>query len=89
MADQLPLSTGDDHPRRYPRTRIALAHYDNTWEARAVEHNADMAAWTAADRAALNLVREAFFLDTADRNNRDQAMAAQLDWLREWVAEDD
>lgn len=68
------------------RTRAALAHYDATSEARAIEHNADMAAWAAAEKAAINEVRRAFHADTADRNRLDQAMSAQLDWLREWVA---
>jgi hypothetical protein len=90
MTDQLPLFTGEDRPRRFPRTRVALAHYDATYEARCFEHNAlSLEAFMAVDKAALDLVREAFFLDTADRNRRDQAMGAQLDWLREWVAQDD
>lgn len=87
--NQLPLFTGEDRPRRFPRTRVALAHYDATSEARCFEFNASLDIFLAADKAALDIVREAFFLDTADRNRRDQAMGAQLDWLREWVAQDD
>lgn len=67
-------------------TRIALAEYDATFEARAIKHNADTTAWDAAEKSARDAVREAFAKDTADRNTREQAMQAQLSWIREWVA---
>jgi hypothetical protein len=70
----------------FSRTRAALAHYDATYEVRAIEHNDDMAAWAAAERAALDEVRRAFCADTCDRNRLDQAMGAQIDWLREWAS---
>jgi hypothetical protein len=69
------------------RTREALAEYDHTkpdrdqkWDK--IETSADVNACVAADDAALTKVREAFALDTADRNSRDNAMIATLDFIR-------
>ena len=69
------------------RTRAALAEYDQAkphrdkaWDN--VETSADVNACVAAEEAALTKVREAFALDTADRNSRDNAMIATLDFIR-------
>ena len=69
-----------------PRTRAALAHYDATYEERAITHNADMTAWAAAEKAVLDDVRRALFEETSDRNRLGTVMAVPLPILREIVA---
>lgn len=72
---------------RFARTREALVKYDGGEEAReacwsAIETDADLLACDRMDKAALDEVREAFALDTADCNSRDQAMIAGLRFMR-------
>jgi hypothetical protein len=69
------------------RTREALAEYDQAkphrdkaWDK--AETSADVNACVAADAAALTKVREAFALDTADRNSHDNVMITTLDFIR-------
>ena len=69
-----------------PRTRAALAHYDATYEARAIEHNADLTAWAAAEKAVLDDVRRVLFEETSDRNRLGTVMAVPLLILREIAA---
>lgn len=69
-----------DEPLNLLRTRDALAAYDAGWEQRASRDT-----YKAEEAAALLAVREAFAADTADRNTREQAMQAQLEWIREWA----
>lgn len=71
-------------PADFTRTRAAIAAYDAGWERRAM---LPTAAHQAAEADALRAVREAFAADTADRNTRDQAMQAQLSWIREWATQ--
>ena len=69
------------------RTREALAEYDQAkpqrdkaWEN--VECDQDVYLLMSAEEFALKQVREAFALDTTDRNSRDNAMIATLDFIR-------
>lgn len=70
----------------FSHARAALARYDATWEERAIAHNADMAAWRAADKAAADEVRRAFFEATSDRNRLDTVMSVSVESLRKWIA---
>jgi len=78
-------------PLNLTRTRAALAAYEvsqsrraDNW-ARAATRRA-VARCGAADAAALAFVREAFYLDTSDRNTREQAFTADLWFIRELCA---
>ena len=71
-------------PVDFTRTRAAIAAYDAGWERRAM---LPTAAHQAAEVEAQRPVREAFAADTADRNTREQAMQAQLQWIREWATQ--
>lgn len=74
------------------RTRAALSVYDGGQHTRNEQWNrcrtnADVGRAQAADREAADLVREAFALDTADRNARENAYLIHPDspWLRQLV----
>ena len=79
-------------PLNLDRTRTALAEYDvgtpmrlEAWgEALTI---AQMEACQTADHNALVAVREAFALDSADRNSRERAMLIDVATLRRWCAE--
>lgn len=43
-------------------------------------------AWLEAEREALQLVQEAFFADTSDRNSRDHCRLVDIKWLRSLCA---
>lgn len=45
-----------------------------------VECNADVDAWQAAEKAAGDLVREAYYAATSDRNSRDTVMQCLTPW---------
>lgn len=73
--------------RTFEHTRKALEHYDFTAPTRAmswdyVECADDVMACEAADKEALDLVREAFYLDTHDINSKDNCMRVDIDFMR-------
>lgn len=74
------------------RTKAALAVYDGGKSEREAlldraESNEDVWAWVAMEKAAADLVREAFAADSAHVNSRDRAFLVHPDdpWLRRLV----
>jgi hypothetical protein len=68
--------------------KAALKEYDSSKPARTkawddAKTDADVDAADAADTAALNKVREAFYTVTRDRNSRDSCMRVPLDFMRQ------
>jgi len=73
------------------RTAHALAEYDALWAAERKllatgSYDEAEEASKRTDAAELN-AKEAFALDTADRNSRDRAMLIDMNTLRCWIAE--
>lgn len=71
-------------------TRRALAEYDRTGPERDARWanamtNEDVFAAERADLVAINAVREAFYLDTTDRNNFDTCMCIAVSHARQTV----
>ena len=63
----------------------ALDHFYATKSKRdamldAVQNDADMDKWDAVDKVAIDLVREAFYVATSDRNSRDTVMLNLSVW---------
>lgn len=76
-----------------PNTRRALAVYDKV-QADVVgpafasaQTDVDVRRAVALDEQSVAAVREAFVIDTADRNSPDNARLADIAWLRKRVAE--
>lgn len=61
-----------------------LAQREHNW--RAVETNEDVFACQHADEVALNLVREAFYEVTKDRNSHSSAMCIGIHFARKVAA---
>lgn len=73
--------------RVFENTRKALQEFDETAAQRAqawsvVETNDEVGACEVADNAALNKVREAYYLDTKDINSKDNCMRVDLEFMR-------
>lgn len=71
----------------FDNTKVALIEYDagaairaQKWNA--VESDQDVDDCELADHEALCKVREAFFLDTASYNRRDNVMQLPIDFMR-------
>lgn len=78
-------------PRKFTNTATALAVYDGSAAARCaawdkVVCNDDVNTCVAADAAALALVQDAFYTDTADINGRDNCALVDIEFMRRMVA---
>lgn len=76
--------------RTFENTRKALVEFDEMAAQRAhawttIETNDEVEACAAADTAALNKVREAYYLDTKDINSRENCMRVDLEFMRKMV----
>lgn len=73
--------------RTFDNTRKALIEFDagaaerqRLWDS--IESNQDVEAAVAADNAAKNKVREAFYEDTKDINSKENCMCVEVDFMR-------
>lgn len=81
----------DYKPLTVVKTQAALIVYDAGLKDReaalgAVRTDDDYTSYLADEQAALDMVGEAFYEDTKDRNSRESAMAADLSFKRMLVA---
>lgn len=78
----------------FSRTRNALAEYDKTQADvvlpafAAAKTDADVRQAALLDSQSVDAVRDAFALDTADRNSPENARLAGIKWLRQLVADE-
>ncbi len=75
----------DLKPINWLGVHAALDHFYATKSERdamldAVQNDADVGKWEAVDKAAIDLVREAFYAATSDRNSRDTVMQNLSVW---------
>lgn len=78
-----------DAPDQFARTIAALKAWDDAWEIRAMRYATaaqdEIASVRELEKQEADVVREAFALDSADRNRRDQAYLIHPDypWFRD------
>lgn len=80
-------------PKKFTKTREALAKYDESQPARdqawaRAMSNSDVAMAQKADQEALDLVRKAFLEDTSDRNTWDQVKVVDIHFMRRMTAKE-